>query len=109
MNKHSVTSIFEGLLSRKIESRNRVALIASFLLLLSFSSAGAERHLKRESDFERFIGETVLVKLYKSREGIKDFPGVLKAYNKGAVTIEYCGDSITFESSEIAVVRLRIV
>ena len=32
-------------------------------------SAGLERQLKRPSDFERYLGEPVLVKLYRPRDG----------------------------------------
>ena len=73
------------------------------------SSAGAERHLKRPQDFERFMGEPVLVRLYKPRDGVKEFPGVLKGYENGSVTIDFNGSEFTFEKNEIAVVRLRIV
>ena len=40
-------------------------------------SAGLERQLKRPSDFERYLGEPVLVKLYRPRDGQKEFPGRL--------------------------------
>ena len=44
------------------------------------SSAGAERPLKRPSDFERFLGSPVLVKTYKPKDGRKEFAGVLAGY-----------------------------
>ena len=39
------------------------------------SSAGAERALKRPSDFARFMGSPVTVKLYKAKDGRKAFAG----------------------------------
>ena len=51
------------------------------------SSAGAERPLKRPGDYERFMGSPVLVKLYKARDGRKEFAGVLAGYENGDVTI----------------------
>ena len=36
---------------------------------LEVGSAGAERALKRPSDFQRFLGSPVLVKLYRNLEG----------------------------------------
>jgi ribosome maturation factor RimP len=72
------------------------------------SSAGAERSLKRPSDFERFMGSLAEVKLYKSKNGAKEFVGTLKGYNNGDVTLEVGEGEITFEKSEIANVRLRI-
>ena len=71
-------------------------------------SAGLERVLKRPSDFERFLGEPVLVKLYRSKNGQKEFPGVLKGYAGGAVTIDMNGTELTFEKPEVALVRLRV-
>ncbi len=71
-------------------------------------SAGLERVLKRPSDFERFLGEPVLVKLYRPKDGRKEFPGVLKDYKDGDVTISAGGQEITFEKAEVALVRLRV-
>ena len=71
-------------------------------------SAGLERVLKRPSDFERFLGEPVLVKLYRPTNGQKEFPGVLKGYAGGAVTIDMNGTELTFEKPEVALVRLRV-
>ena len=71
-------------------------------------SAGLERVLKRPSDFERFLGEPVLVKLYRPKNGQKEFPGVLKGYAGGAVTLDMNGTELTFEKPEVALVRLRV-
>ena len=71
-------------------------------------SAGLERVLKRPSDFERFLGEPVLVKLYRPKDGRKEFPGVLKGHKDGDVTISAGGQEITFEKAEVALVRLRV-
>jgi ribosome maturation factor RimP len=71
-------------------------------------SAGLERVLKRPSDFERFLGEPVLVKLYRPKDGRKEFPGVLKGYKDGDITISAGGQEITFEKAEVALVRLRV-
>ena len=73
------------------------------------SSAGAERRLKRPSDFERFIGHLVEVKLYKSKDGTKMFLGDLVSYSKdGAVEISANGQHLIFQKLETANVRLRI-
>lgn len=68
-------------------------------------SAGAERELKRPSDFERFIGSNVAVKLYSARNGRKEYVGVLKGYADGAVELE---DGTVFQKNEVAQVRLRV-
>ena len=72
------------------------------------SSAGAERALKRPSDFERFIGHLVEVKLYHAVGGRKNHVGNLVAYIDGAVEIEVSGKPMRFEKSDVAGVRLRI-
>ena len=71
-------------------------------------SAGLERALKRPSDFERFMGSAILVKLYRPRNGLKEFPGYLRGYEDGKVNVEAGKETITFEKSEVALVRLRV-
>lgn len=72
------------------------------------SSAGLERPLKRPSDFERFMGAAVLVKLYRPRNGLKEIPGILRGYEDGKITVEAGKETITFEKSAVALVRLRV-
>lgn len=77
--------------------------------IFEVSSAGAERQLKRPSDFEKFLGSPVLLKTYQNRDGRKEFPGVLKEYGGGAVVLEMGKQELRFEKNEVAMVRLRIV
>ena len=72
------------------------------------SSAGAERPLKRPSDFQRFLGHPVLVKTYKPKDGRKEFAGRLTGYADGAVTIAVGDTETTFSRDEVALCRLRI-
>lgn len=71
-------------------------------------SAGLERALKRPSDFARFLGSAVLVKLYRPRNGLKEIPAILRGYEDGRITVEAGKETITFEKSEVALVRLRV-
>ncbi len=71
-------------------------------------SAGLERALKRPGDFERFLGSPITVKLYRPRNGVKELPCVLRGYDNGRVTVEAGKETITFEKSEVALVRLRV-
>ena len=71
-------------------------------------SAGLERALKRPGDFARFMGSTVTVKLYRPRNGLKEIPGILRGYEDGKVTVAAGKETITFEKSEVALVRLRV-
>lgn len=75
---------------------------------LEVSSAGAERPLKRPGDFARFMGSPVAVKLYKARDGRKEFAGVLAGYEDGNVTITVGDAAMTFTKEEVALCRLRI-
>lgn len=72
------------------------------------SSAGAERPLKRPSDFERFMGSPVTVRLYKNKDGRKEFAGTLAGYEDGAVALTVGNETMRFEKSEVALVRLRV-
>ncbi len=71
-------------------------------------SAGLERALKRPADFERFMGSNITVKLYRPRNGLKEIPCVLRGYDNGKVTVEAGKETICFEKSEVALVRLRV-
>ena len=71
-------------------------------------SAGLERVLKRPSDFAQFMGTPVLVRLYRPRDGRKEFAGTLSGYDDGRVTVTVNGTPIIFEKSEVALVRLRV-
>lgn len=67
-------------------------------------SAGAERELKRPSDFERYMGSEVEVKLYQPYQGKKSFVGKLEGYENGNVTVS----SVLLKKEQIAQVRLHI-
>ena len=71
-------------------------------------SAGLERVLKRPSDFQRFLGSPITVKLYRPRNGLKEIPCVLRGYEDGRLTVEAGKETITFEKSEVAQLRLRV-
>lgn len=67
-------------------------------------SAGAERELKRPSDFEKFMGSEVEVKLYQPYEGKKSLVGKLEAYENGDITIS----SVQLKKSQIVQVKLHV-
>ena len=71
-------------------------------------SAGLERALKRPSDFQQFMDSPVLVKLYRPRNGLKEIPGILRGYEDGRVTVEAGKQTLQFEKSQVALVRLRV-
>lgn len=67
-------------------------------------SAGAERELKRTSDFEQFIGSDVEVKLYQPYEGRKTLVGTLEEYNDRNITVS----GVELKKEQIAQVRLHV-
>lgn len=70
-------------------------------------SAGAERELKRPSDFEKFMGSDVEVRLYQPINGCKAFIGSLKGYDNGNVTILYGENEMSFAKAQIGTVKLH--
>ena len=72
-------------------------------------SAGAERELKRPSDFERFLGSTVEVRFFQNINGRKSVIGTLQSYENGDVTVQSGAETLKFVKAQIAQVRLRIV
>ena len=71
-------------------------------------SAGLERALKRPEDFHRFMGSPITVKLYRPYNGLKEIPCTLTGYEDGKVTVLSGKETITFEKSQVALVRLRV-
>ncbi len=78
--------------------------------ILEVSSPGLDRPLKKESDFERYKGEVVDVKLYKAINKTKQFQGILKGLENNIVTIEDdTGKFLSFPRQEIAIIRLAVL
>ncbi len=77
---------------------------------LEVGSAGAERALKRPSDYQQFLGSPVAVKLYRNLDGQKEFAGTLDAYDEqsGDVTVTVGANTMVFAQKDVALVRLRV-
>ena len=71
-------------------------------------SAGADRELKRPSDFAQFLGSEVEVKLYQPLDGRKAYVGTLAGYDKGEVLLTVKGKELRFSPALIAQVRLYV-
>lgn len=72
------------------------------------SSAGLERPLRRAEHFAWAMGREVAVRLYRPRDGAKEFVGTLAGYEDGGVTLETPAGTRVFEKSEIALVRSHV-
>lgn len=55
---------------------------------LEVSSPGAERPLKKESDFERAVGQFIHVKTYEPVHGLKEIEGFLTAYGEQGLEMD---------------------
>lgn len=73
---------------------------------LEVSSPGLDRPLRKESDFLRFNGETVKLKLRVPIQGQRNFVGVLRETNNGIIKIEVEGKLLDLELSNLGKARL---
>lgn len=76
--------------------------------VLEVGSAGAGRTLRKPEHFAAYLGEKVDVRLYRPKDGKKEFTGVLKGFENGDVTVTLGDSDVTFGKQEIALVRLHI-
>lgn len=72
------------------------------------ASAGIDRKLKRPSDFEKFMGSQVEIKLYQALNGRKVYVGELAGYDQGNVTVLVNGKELELKKPMIAQVRLYV-
>ena len=73
---------------------------------LEVCSPGLERELTRDEHFEQMAGEKVKIKLYKARDGVKEFGGILKSGDKEKVIITDGDIDTEFLRSEISFCKL---
>ena len=76
--------------------------------IFEVGSAGAERELKRPSDFQQFMGSEVELKLYKAVEGKKSFIGKLSAYDNGDISIVSGEKTMKFAKADVAAAKLHV-
>ena len=77
--------------------------------IFEVSSPGLTRPLKKEKDYAKSIGTLIDIKLYKAVEGLKEYTGVLKEYDKDNITIEVDDNLIKIERSNLAMIRWAYV
>lgn len=73
---------------------------------LEVSSPGLDRPLRKESDFIRFKEETIKLKLRLPLEGQRNFIGILREVNNGAIKLEVEGKLLNLELSNLMKARL---
>ncbi len=78
--------------------------------ILEVSSPGIDRPLKKEADFEKYRGEMIDIKLYKAKNGQKQYQGKLLGLENAVISIEDDENQVvTFEQKEVANVRLSVI
>ena len=75
---------------------------------LEVSSPGADRPLKTRRDFDRHAGDTVTVKLYKSKDGLKTYEGRLIGLCEGEILIRSGEEVLRFTQRDVASVKPAI-
>ncbi|MBQ8575846.1 MAG: ribosome maturation factor RimP [Clostridia bacterium] len=74
---------------------------------LEVCSPGLERDLKRDSHFEKCLGEKIMVKLIRPVDGQREFKGILESYENG--NFELCledGTKLMINKKEASYVKL---
>ena len=76
--------------------------------ILEVSSPGLGRTLKSDRDFTKSIGRDTDIKLYKPIDKVKEFEGILKAFDNDTLTFLIDGNERVFNKSEVANVKLHV-
>lgn len=76
--------------------------------LLEVSSPGLDRVLKKDKDLIRYNGRDVDIQLFKPINGSKQFTGSLEGFTDTTIDFTINGESMTFERSAIAQIRLHL-
>lgn len=77
---------------------------------LEVSSPGMDRELITQDHFDRYVGQSVDVKLYRGLDGSKQYTGTLLRRNGEELIIEKeDGTEVRFPDDQVAKVRLTVV
>lgn len=75
--------------------------------LLEVSSPGIERELVKDEHFEKYINADITMRLIRPIDNVRDFSGVLSAYNNGAITVTLPdGNTLTVNKKETSYIKL---
>lgn len=75
---------------------------------LEVSSPGLERKLKKQRDFDRFLGSDVHVSFYGSFDGNKNIEGKLLGRDETSTKVEVENNILTIPNEKISSVRLIV-
>ena len=94
--------------SRALEAELDKADLISCGYVLEVSSAGIDRVLKRDSDFLKFLGSKVDIKLYSPLGGEKELTAELTAYRDRTLILDNGGTELALPLEKASVVRLHV-
>lgn len=75
---------------------------------LEVSSPGLGRTLKKDKHLQASLGEEVELKTYKPIDKVKEFQGVLKAFDAETITLTIDGTDRDFNRSDVALIKLAL-
>lgn len=73
--------------------------------VLNVSSAGLDRPLKTEKDFNRKMGTEIEISLYSQIDGKKKYEGILSSFDSESVSIIINEKEVAFNKKNIAAVK----
>ncbi len=77
--------------------------------ILEVSSVGIERTFKKESDYSKYTGSNVEIKLFEPLNNKRKYLGKLLGLSEGIVSIEdENGENISFQKQNIARCKLKL-
>lgn len=75
---------------------------------LEVCSAGLDRPIKNARDAQKAIGTEIEVKLFKHRDGQKEFVGTLLAYSEEGLTLSTANSELVFPLKDLALARRTV-
>ena len=75
---------------------------------LNVSSVGLDRPLKLDKDFERCLGQEVVVKLYEAQNKQKELVGIIKSYNQDELILVVNNEEVIIKRQNLANCKINI-
>ena len=77
--------------------------------MLSVSSLGLDRPLKKDADFARNIGKRIEIKLFAPKNGKKEFTGELVNFDENNIVVKLESGELEIERKALALVRPELI
>jgi len=77
--------------------------------MLSVSSLGLDRPLKKDADFARNIGKRIEIKLFAPQNGKKEFKGELVSFDETNIVVRMDSGELTLERKALALARPELI